>query len=333
MKKILLLAASVAVLFSACDKEEEKSDYKDVTISLGANYVYDVFYSLENGEVAKVKRSDWDIAFSVPLQTAAIRINEGSGVEVFTAGSAADWDNLSINPTDPTFKKLWNDKSNWLNGAFNRNAITSNPFNYGWGTYDHTVTYNVLADSAYVIKLTDGSYKKFLVEKKDGHANANYLKWADLDGANPDSAIIAMGTYSLKNFVYFSIVNNEIVSYEPDSDTWDLLFTYYKERIGMGPGMFMDYPVMGVLTNQGCEVAEVSGIKPTEATSADSENGFVSDANAIGWEWKVTPQGSGQFTIPDTLGYFVKTPSDKEFQIYFTSFGGSTTGDVTFKQK
>lgn len=333
MKKILFFTATLAVLFTACDKDEEKSAFKEVNLSLGANLVYDVFYSFETGEVAKVKQSDWDIAFSVPLQTAAIRINEGSGVELFTAGSASEWDNLDIDPTDPTFKKLWNDKSNWLNGAFNRNANSANVFNYGWGTYDHAVSYNVLGDSVYVIKLTDGSYKKFFIDKRDGRANIYYFRWADLDGLNLDSANIVMGGYASKQFVYFSIVNNEVIEYEPDSDTWDLLFTTYKEKVPMGPGNYMDYDVMGVLANQGYKVALVSGTNRENATSADSENGFVSDADAIGWDWKTSSHTSGGYTIPDSLSYFIKTPADKEYQIYFTAYGSNTTGDITFKQK
>jgi hypothetical protein len=329
MKNIFLLTAIFAVMLTSCNKDEDKSPYKEVMLSMGANLVYDVFYSFETGEVAKVVRSDWDIAFSKPVMTAAIRINEGSGVEVFTAGPASSWNSLNIS-TDTA--KLWNDKSNWNNGAFNRNTDLANPFNFGWGTYD-MATHNVYSDSVYVIKLSDGiHFKKFMITVKDGYANTNNFKWADLNGDNEDSATIDMGQYTTKQFVYYSIVNKEVVEYEPDADTWDLLFTYYKEKVSMGPGVSVDYDVMGVLTNQGYEVAKVTGIKPENANSADSETGFVTDANAIGWDWKVSDH-TGGYTIPDSLGYFIKTPSDKVYQIYFTKYGGHATGEITFKQK
>jgi hypothetical protein len=331
MKKILYLAAIAALFLSSCKDEKTPAKFEDVTVSMGANLVYDVFYSFENGPV-KVVRSDWDIAFSVPLQTASIRINEGSGVELFTAGAAAAWDSLSINPSDPNLKKLWNDKSNWLNGAFNRNADTTQPFNYGWGTYDHAITYNVLGDSVFVVKLTTGTFKKFFIEMRDGHANIYFLKWANLDGSEPDSASIEMGQYASKQFVYFSIVNNEVVAYEPDKDTWDILFTAYKEKVPMGPGVYMDYDVMGVLANQGYTIAKVSGAKPDNACSCDAPDGFVDKANTIGWDWKISDHAGG-YAIPDTLNYFVKTPSDTEYQLYFTAYGGMASGDISFKVK
>lgn len=319
---------SIILLYTACDSTEEEKTFNDQSISLGGNLVYDVFYSFEQGEIARVKRSDWDICFSVPLQTAAIRINEGSGVELFNAGSKEDWENPDLTGGTNVAKKLWNDKSDWHVGAFNRYTDPDNVFNYSWGTYNHGTTYNVDGDSIYIIKLTDGSQKKLFVEKRDGYDNYYKLKWANVDGSNLDSAQIDM-TETDKNFVYFSILDNSVIDYEPDSDTWDLLFTVFKEKIPIN-GSYIDYEVMGILSNLNYTSGKVEGKGPAEACDCDA-GAFVETANAIGWDWKTFDNNTQEYTITNNLSYFVKTSDGKIYQIYFTDYEGSKSGNVSFK--
>jgi hypothetical protein len=328
-KSIILYFTSILFLFFSCKKDETTNGFKEINISLGGNLVYDVFYSFDQGEISKVKRSGWDIAFSVPLQTAAIRINEGSGVELFSAGGAEDWNNLEIPTGTNVLNKLWNDKSDWLTGAFNRYSNPENVFNYGWGTYDHAVTYNVLGDSVYVIKLTNGSQKKLFIEKRSGHENKYYLNWANLDGSDSTSAIIDMNVGN-KNFVYFSLSENKVVDYEPDADLWDLLFTVYKTQISTSPESFIDYDVMGVLINEQKSVAKVTDKNPEEACSCDA-SGFSDITDIIGWDWKDFDNQSQQYKLDNQLSYFVKVSDNETYQIYFTHYDGSQSGNTTFK--
>lgn len=330
-KSILLYFTSLIFLFLACKKDNTTNGSEEVNISMGGNLVFDVFYSLNQGEIAKVKRSDWDIAFSVPLQTAAIRINEGSGVELFSAGGVEDWNNIEIPTGTNVLNKLWNDKSNWLSGAFNQHSNPGNVFNYGWGTYDHAVTYNVLGDSIYVIKLTNGSQKKIFIEKRSGHENKYYLTWANLDGSDSTSAVIDMNV-SNKNFVYFSLSDNKVVDYEPDSDLWDLLFTVYKAQIPTSPGSFIDYDVMGVLINQQKTAAIVTGKNPEDACSCDA-TGFSDKTDIIGWSWKEFDTQSQEYRVDNQLSYFVKVSENETYQIYFTHYDGNQSGNISFKKR
>ncbi len=331
MKDIIFFLLFFSFIVTSCKKEGSTNGFEEVNLSLGGNLVYDIFYSFNQGEIAKVKRSDWDIAFSVPLQTATIRINEGSGVELFSAGGKDDWENIDISGGSSVLNKLWNNKSDWLIGAFNRHTDPGNVFNYSWGTYDHAITYNVIGDSVYVIKLTNNEQKKLFIEKRDGHENKYYIKWANLDGSDSASAIIDMAVNN-KNFVYFSLVNNKVIDYEPDTYTWDLLFTVYKAQIPTGADSYIDYDVMGVLANQGYSVAKVTGKDPENACSCDADN-FVQEADLIGWDWKEFDDQAQTYLLTKQLSYFVQDSDGNKYQIYFTGYEGKQTGNISFMKR
>ena len=259
MRKLIGFVLIIAAL-SACKKNNDNPSNPSAnnmdSITMGQGYANDIYYSLSDGVVKTENRTDWDLAFSIPVQTAGIRINEGAGVKLYNYGPANGWGRLFDTTGISNWTAQYNDKANWLNGAFNRNTNTSNPFNYGWGTYDMT-THNVYADSTYIIVLPDGSYKKFYVKKKNGYTDSYVFSWANLDGSNMEQDSVVGANYGNKNFIYYSLTNKMTVDHEPDKGTWDLLFTQYIEKIPAGPGMYLEYPVMGVLTNDSIQTAMV----------------------------------------------------------------------------
>lgn len=329
MKNHILYALIPIIALLSCNKDDEKNNnFKDVSLSMGSGLVYDVFYSFKDGEVTKVKRSDWDIALSVSMRTASVRINEGSGVELYPAGGVADWttiDSINVNPTT----RIWNDETDWLKGAFNRGAGTPKAFSYGWGTYND-ISHDVVADSVYIIKLTSGDFKKIKLFKS-GMKNSYTITWANLDETGLDSATIDLSTAAAKNYVYYSISKKQTINYEPDNTAWDILLTYYTERISAGPGVFMDYQVMGILTNQGYQVAKVTDKSPESSSLSDSTSGFQKASNSIGWDWKTPVGQTGNYTLTDKLSYFVKNPNGSIYQLYFKTYEGKSTGNIAFK--
>jgi hypothetical protein len=307
------------------DDDNNGVTFDEVTIEFGTDSANDVYYSLANGEVSTVNRTDWDIAFSVPLQTATILINEGAGVELYCVGDTNDWDVVdanTINGLEPRF----NDESDWDKGAFNVNA--SGFPNYGWGTYhagnpDH----NVGGDSLYVIKLTDGTFRKFMVRAKVGTTSANVIRFANLDGSEETIDQFSTSAYvNQKNFIQYSIVDEAVIEAEPDVETWDLLFTRYLILAPSGPGTFMNYPVTGVLSNAGVMVSKVEG-HPEEVVA-----GSYSDAaNAIGSNWKAVNQQTMEITIVDSVSYFIQSVDGNTYQLYFTEYGGLDAGTIDFR--
>lgn len=331
-KSFVILAALASLAIAACEKDKNDSPYESVTIHMDANSSSDVYTSLAMGEVKAVARTDWDIAFSTPTQSATVLINEGAGVELYCVGDSTDWDNVnesSIAGLQPRF----NDKTGWLVGAFNRNADVSDVFNFGWGHYNFA-DHNVYGDSIYIIKLTDGSLKKFFYRKRTGGSATHHLKWANPDGSSETQATVVATSYvGSRNFIHYSIVNQQIVEAEPLAEEWDLLFTRYITQIPTGPASFMNYPVMGILSNSGVQVARVTGVHPEKAVESDAPAGYSSLADAIGYDWKVSDPITHAISLVDSLSYFIQAKDGKKYQLYFTHYGGSEEGTIEYKIK
>jgi hypothetical protein len=327
MKKLIYLAI-IPFILVACDKSTGDTEKED-TIYMGADHASDIYYSLTDGQAGSYTRSDWDIAFSVPLQTATIVINEGVGVMLYSGGDTTQWnsvDTAGINTLSP----VYNDKTNWENGAFNR--FSSGGMNFGWGTYDLT-THSVYGDSIYVIRLTNGDYKKLFIRKLDGQTDTYLLRWADIDGSNTIDASFSRSSYESKNFIQYSLVNQEVVEAQPDKDAWDLLFTMYFVKIPAGPDVYIDYPVVGVLMNEGLQGVEVTGIVPSQANYTDATNDFSTTTDIIGWEWKVSDPVTHEISLAENTSYFIKKPDNSIYRIYFTDYNSSDNGKISFKAK
>jgi hypothetical protein len=333
MKFIFIATALLLVI--ACEKEKNSDSsngsFTTKTVSMGSNSINDVYYSLATGEVASLNRSDWDIAFSIPLQSATILINEGAGVELYTVGDTNAWDLIDDN-TITGLSPSFNDESDWSKGAFNIYA-TGFP-NYGWGTYhagnpDH----NVGGDSLYVIKLSDGSFKKFMVRAKLGANSLNIFRWADLNGENEIIGSVGTAGYvDKKHFIHYSLVNNQLVEAEPDMTEWDLLFTRYSIKIPVGPSQFMDYPVMGVFSNPDVLVASVTGKDPENVTYSDAST-FSERPDAIGHDWKVSDPVTHEISLADSTSYLIESVDGNTYLMYFSNYGGNSEGTIEFKLK
>jgi hypothetical protein len=328
--KSTLLLACIGQL--ACEKENTPDPYTSVTISMGANSVSDVYYNLADGSSSSVNRSDWDIAFSVPTQSATVLINEGAGVELYCVGDTNYWESVDEN-TIEGLQPRFNDKTGWTVGAFNQNFDQTDVFNFGWGHYNMS-DHNVYGDSIYVIKLTDGTYRKFFYRERIGATAVHYLEWANLDGSDPVNAqVVATSYVGTRNFIHYSLVNQEIVEAEPLNDQWDLLFTRYVLQIPAGPGLIMNYTFTGVLSKAGVTVAKVKGLPPSEAMDTDAEAGYSGNADAIGYDWKVSDPGTHEISLVDSVSYFVKSVDGTKHQLYFTGYGGNTAGTIDLKVK
>jgi hypothetical protein len=333
MGKFIHIALAVSIIFTACENNDNNNDdtFKSETINMGANSTRDVYYSLSNSDVNSIERSDWDIAFSVPLQTATILINEGAGVELYAIGDTNEWESVDVNSYLNLYQRL-NNKTNWWEGAFNINA-TGFP-NYGWGTYHASGDHNVVGDSIYVLKLSDGSFKKFMVEAKLGANSANILRWADLDGNNEITKTFSTTPYfDKKHFIHYSVVDQVVVEVEPDISEWDLLFTRYVEMIPTGPSSFMYYPFMGVLTNPDVKAAKLTGIDPEKLTASDIPDAFSTSANIIGYDWKISDPVTHEISLADSTGYFIQSVDGKTYALYFTEYAGKAIGTTGFKVK
>lgn len=289
------------------------------SISMGAGYSNDVFYSFSDGVVAAVPNNNWDVAFTTDLFDASVRVNAAAGIEVFLGSEdLASWSTLD---TAGIFDSpLYNSDASWSVGAFNQQA--SGSFNYGWGTYN-TTTHNVQGTRIYVLRYPDGSHRKFAIEQM--LATGTYtFKYADLDGSNEMQGTLSKTAYSNKSFVGYSFASNSVVDREPAKGSWDLLFTKYFAAVA--PGVY--YPVTGVLTAPGVSTAIRTGVPVLDDSYASLS--FEDSLGAIGYNWKSFNMTTFSYDIPDSVVYFVQDANFEIQKLYFTGFEGSATGNVDF---
>lgn len=289
------------------------------TITMGNGYANDVFYSLENREVAQANRTDWDIAFATNQMSVSILTNGGSGVVLYSYPNSGieGWNSMDTTGIHD-WKPLYNSEQDWEIGAFNANS-TGSQFDYGWGVYDVT-THNITGDSLFFVKLTDGSYRKIWIVMKNAIANTYTFKYAQIDGSQEQEMMMSGNDFVGRKYGYFSFATELFINREPVLD-WDLLFTKYAAAIPMGPQMVY-YPVTGVLTKAEIQVAEVRDVNKYSYESW-FEHDFSSSISAIGYDWKTS---TPPLAIKDSVVYFIKVPAGDVYKLFFTGFESGTTG-------
>jgi len=290
------------------------------SIEMGNGYANEVFYSLTNGVVKTSPRNLWDIAFYTQAFSAGIITNDGNGVELYTYPKAAadGWDSFDTTGIS-TWKKMYNDASDWENGAFNRNQ-KGHP-DYGWGIYSSS-SHDVIGDSLFLIKTPDGIYRKLNIVRKLSSQNKYEIRFANLDGSDDQLLTLDVNPYADRAFMAFSFASG-IVDREPAVASWDILFTKYYALVQNTP-----YPVVGVLRNPEISVARVAhtGASFTNWSGLDFETG----ADVIGSDWKYFDMGTFQYVIEDSLMYFIKAHDGGVYKLMFDGFTGSSTGIATF---
>ena len=96
MKKIITILSAVFFAFNANSQVEQD------TLTMGAFYANQVYYSLDNGEVATVSNTNWDLAFSMAGHGAAgsaILINEGNTTLWAYPGDTTNWNTFDRRKT------------------------------------------------------------------------------------------------------------------------------------------------------------------------------------------------------------------------------------------
>ena len=291
------------------------------SISLQPSYTNQSFYSLENGEISNLNNSDWDLAFSTANMSSSIRINAGMGTELYSypLGDTTDWNNFNSSNLS-NWLPIYNSDTNWFIGAFDKHSTSM--FDMGWGMYS-MITHYVTGDSLYAIKTVGGDWKKLWIQKL---ANGEYtFKYANLDGSNEINASVLKANYSDKNFVYYSLDQNSVLDREPNSVDWDITFTKY-----ITPVQGMPYGVTGVLSNDGVHVAQADNIPDPNSYNDYSQHPMMTEINSIGYDWKSFDMSTFSYSVGPYRCYFVKDLQNKIWRIIFTSFEGSSTGNIEF---
>lgn len=296
------------------------------SIYMQAGYTNESYYSLADGEAANVDNTTWDLAFGTSSFGVDIRINNHTSTKlwVYPGATNAYWSSFSTSDTVGmnNWDSFYNGEEYWDQGALNMSADPANMFDVGWGIYNST-THQIIGDSIHIIKLSNGDYKKLMIESMIGGVFS--FKYADLDGSNEVTATITKSDFTGKNYGFYSLQNNTELDREPLSADWDIVFTKYITEYAPG----VPYGVTGVLSNIDISVREALGVDPSTANYLD----YTADdrINTIGWDWKRFT-GGVYVTKPDT-SFFVEDQNMNLWQLIFTKFEGSSTGKIVFSKE
>lgn len=289
------------------------------TVSMGLGYTDDVYFSLDDGAATEVNATNWHLAFETtgPFSI-GIRINDGHGSEVkaYPNADITGWETLDTTGY-ATWPALNNGITAWADGAFNQSA-NGDPSDFSWGSYSGPPLHDVVGDSLYVVKTTDGDAFKLRLDMLNGGVWT--FTQANLDGSEEVQQEIVMEDYFGRNLVYYNLDTQEVLDREPVE--WDFVFTRY---VGMTSyGMF---PTTGVLLNTGRSAAMSDGVDVTTVDFAD-QTFTDTDISVIGNDWKELVQFMWQ--IVDNRCYFVQSSGGDIYKIVFTDFEGSETGNISF---
>lgn len=319
MKLIRLLALAIVCTFAP--QSQLLAGKQEVV--LGEDYQDIVYYNLKNGVVKTVPLDSWDIGFEIEGFTASIIANGGKGVQVFVVPHATgeEWATIDTNGLAADWTAYINSTRTWHSGAFNLGA-DPNTGDFGWGEYN-MATHTVSGTTVFVVLLPDGAVKKFMVEKlKSG---VYTIRYANLDNSEEQRAEINKADFVGRNFGYYSLSENQTVDVEPDTDTWDLVFSKYIGLVGQNADL--PYPVTGIRVNRGLEVAKAEDVD-VETVKPDAYE-FEDNISGIGHDWKRFDLSEG-WILQDRLSYFVRARGGDIYKLVFTEFSGSGSGVINF---
>jgi len=322
MKNIYTSILAIASVFSSYAQSVNDS------ISMEALYTNQVFYSLDNGEVANISNNDWELGFSMHGNGAAgsaIILNEATTTLWAYPGDTTDWASLDT-AGHASWEQLLNSDTSWTNGAFNKYRGEGGMFDMGWGVLNPQNNYFTFGDSLYIAKLKDGSYRKiWIVSLKSKKWECKY---ADINGNNEQVFTIDKLNYENRNFVYRSMITNQTLDREPDNTTWDLMFVKHTDYISF-PGVYV--AVTGVFSNKNVWTAKSQELDyATAITATSAQTNFNQKTNNIGYSWKKYSSSTG-WTVYDSTAYFLYDNDSTDFyRIVFNGFGGMGTGKAFF---
>lgn len=327
MKKLLLASLMLAGFAT-------KAQVVNDSVTLGASYADQVWYSLLNDDQGKQARNNWDLAFNLKDISTPIFVNTtfsytgSTGVTLwgYPKDDTSAW--ASIDTTGlSTWEPRTNSDSSWAIGAMGKYADIANPFDLDWGVYDGG-THFVVGDSLYIIKLGNSTYKKLWM--KHLKSGTFTFTFANLDGTDETTATIKKTDYADRNFAYYSIQNKAALNREPKNTDWDLTFVNYTTDYPVGGGAFMPYNVTGVLSNRGVRVAKATKV-PNKATYTNySAHTFQTAINAIGYDFKTT---NPPLTAKDSTVYFVEAVDETIWKIIFNGTVTSADGIIRFSKE
>lgn len=317
MKTYSLIVLLFSVLFFS-------SSYAQTTVSdvviLGSQYANQSFYSLANGEKAKVSNTTWDLQFGTSQRSAMVRTNDSKNLHAYALANpdTANWNNVDTTG----MYRLYDADTSWEYGALNNIGTFQHP---DYGCLYYTGIGQLVGHRIFVLKLNNGEWKKIWIKRLDFYVFTILI--SDLDNSNEQTLVIDKELYNTKSHFYYNLESLQVLDTQPDAEEWDIVFRKYFALDSITAEPFN--VVTGAWVNRGVEVAEARGV---DVATLDSDAGYTysKDLNTIGFDWKEYDYDNAKFILDTTRAYFVKTISGDIYKLVFTGFSGASAGRIEF---
>lgn len=332
MKKIVL--SMMAMLAWGCGANAQ-AVWSNDSVSMGTSSSNDVFYSMSNGNARVENNKNWHLAFTMNAgDSSAIWANHNSGnsfVKVYnTHKDSSQWNMISL--ADTANEQLYNDDLGWYQGALN-NKPGVGQFDFGWGKYDPT-SHNIIGDSIFLIK-TNNTFYKVWIKELVSTAMQYTFKVGNMT-TNMDTTYIVskQPNYANNLFAHFNLVTGVDTNREPAITAWDILFTRYTTADPTS-GPMPNNAVIGVLRNKGVKIAKAAPVLADTAfvNYPTYIANWVPTINGVGFNWKTYDQGTNTWSVEDSTSYFVQDVAGNLWQLQFTGYSGSATGNINFGKR
>ncbi|MCB9284032.1 MAG: T9SS type A sorting domain-containing protein [Lewinellaceae bacterium] len=320
MKRSITLLSFLAIAFFLHAQET-------VTVSVGNGYSTQVYYTMADNAQTTLANNAWDLAFTTDPGDGGVFTNEAgnSGGPVVQLWLGLTWEWSDVIDPGMLEDSLYNPETDWATGAFNSVKDPLDPYDYGWGFYS-PFDEKTIGVRVYALQLRNGSWKKIMIDSLVN--DTYYWRFAELDGSGEVHSTVLKSDFSDSPLVYFSFTTGE---YTPSPAGWDLLFTRYFAPLELN-GEIVPYPSTGVLSGFGIEVAEANGVNPATVNYEDYLDSLDSHLDVIGQDWKSFNLTTFSWELDPDRVFFVKLANNELWKVFFTAFGGSGTGNISFEK-
>lgn len=303
---IILLSA---FLFS-CEKKElpvtraDRGDVLTTQIDMGSDYRRQVWFSLYDNRIVSVNaKTDWDLAFETSPGGAHIFMNGSKAMRVFKTAFS------DLSQVTDTAGLGVSSKADMPSGNADSTAIGD------WKTDNKVYIVNRGYNES---GLPQGFYKLKIKAVTASHFSFEY---ADIYRGPVMQAIVAKDENY--NFVMYSLGDHAQKQPEPKKTDYDLCFTQYTH-------LFLDplqyYQVTGVLSN--CYTTRIAIVKdkPFAAIGISDtiHHTFLSERNAIGYDWKSFDLNTNLYTVNPALCYIIHDHKGYYYKLHFIDFVNSS---------
>lgn len=306
---------------------------------MGAEYSNDIFYSFGiTSNKAKVSNLNYHLAFSNMVSQDdrfyTVWINPlKAKVFVNPTQNKTAWNYFDKSGSD-NWRQLHNEDTSWGKGGF---AVgkESHP-RYAWAEYKGNG--DLRGDSLYLIKLYndtsqafDIEYKLWLFQRLSDNGNRTWtFKLGTTDNTWDTTIVLNDLVNSKGNFMYFDLESGKEVVREPETASWDVVFTRYN-TFTQG----LDYTVTGLLSNYGVSTSSIAG-NIMDNTIVDSFNlvSYSHYINSIGFDWKHFNMSTFKYELEENKVRLIKIDkpdgTSDYYALQFLEFGGRSDGKIVF---